>query len=174
MARRPARDGDAPERLVPERPRPGAYQQALGLLVRREHSRKELGRKLQGRGTDPTEIETALESLVRSDYQNDSRFAQALARTRAQAGYGPVWIRAELATHGLGRSDIDLALETCDTDWPASARRLLARRHAGKDLSRPGQRRKALDLLLRRGFEQKTAHAAVAAALREGGEPEET
>ncbi|KFN41282.1 regulatory protein RecX [Arenimonas oryziterrae] len=143
------------------RPEPTAYQRALGLLVRREHSRKELTRKLKSKGVESDEADTALEKLARQDFQNDARFAEALARTRAASGFGPVRIRAELGTHGLSRDDIDAALDTCDTDWSKSARGLIDRRYGDKDLGDPALRRKAVDFLLRRGFDQKTAYAQV-------------
>lgn len=139
---------------------PTAYQRALGLLVRREHSRKELTRKLQAKGLDAGDAEAALDVLSRQDFQNDDRFAEALARTRASSGYGPMRIRAELATHGLARETLDMALEACDRDWLATARDLIARRYARKDLGDPAQRRKAVDFLLRRGFDQRTAIAS--------------
>jgi regulatory protein len=142
---------------------PTAYQRALGLLVRREHSRKELARKLSDKGIEREDAELALDKLNRQDFQNDTRFAAALARSRASAGYGPGRIRAELATHGLGRDDIAAALEACERDWDASARDIVQRRYGGKDLGDHALRRKALDFLLRRGFEHKSALAAVRA-----------
>jgi regulatory protein len=144
-------------------PGPTAYQQALGLLVRREHSRKELGRKLVAKGVERDDLDVALDKLSRQDFQNDARFASALARSRSSSGYGPARIRAELSTHGLSREDIATAIESCERDWDASARDIVARRYANKDLGDPVLRRKAVDFLLRRGFEQKAAFAAVKA-----------
>ena len=141
------------------RPEPSAYQRALGLLVRRDHSRKELTRKLRARGVEPEAADAALLVLARQDFQNDARFAEALARTRAGAGYGPRYIRAELGTHGLVREDIEAALLACDTDWADSAQRLIGRRFGNKNLADPAIRRKASDLLIRRGFDHKTAMA---------------
>jgi len=141
-------------------PEPTAYQRALGLLVRREHSRKELGRKLLSKGVDRDDLDLALEKLRRQDFQNDARFAAALARSRSSSGYGPARIRAELAQHGLSRDDVAAAPEACETDWDAAARQLVQRRYAGKDLKDPTLRRKAVDFLLRRGFEQRSAFAA--------------
>ena len=149
---RKPKSGDGPE--------PSAYQRALGLLVRREHSRKELGRKLVARGVAPVELDLALETLRRQDFQNDARFAAALARSRSSSGYGPARIRAELAQHGLSRDDVAAAIDTCEQDWDAAARRLVERRYGGKDLRDPVLRRKAVDFLLRRGFEQRAAYAA--------------
>ncbi len=144
-------------------PEPTAYQRALGLLVRREHSRKELGRKLVAKGVEREDLDLALDKLRRQDFQNDARFASALARSRSSSGYGPARIRAELAQHGLARDDIAAALEACECDWHAAAHDIVARRYAGKDLGDPDLRRKAVDFLLRRGFEQKAAFAAVKA-----------
>jgi regulatory protein len=148
-------------RRKPDGPAPDAYQQALGLLVRREHSGKELGRKLAAKGVAREDMDLALEKLRRQDFQNDARFAAALARSRSSSGYGPARIRAELAQHGLSRDEVAVALDACERDWDAAARELAARRFAGKDLRDPAQRRKAVDFLLRRGFEQRSAFAAL-------------
>jgi regulatory protein len=159
-------------RRKPEGDAPSAYQQALGLLVRRERSRVELGRKLKERGVAGDEADAALDTLARQDFQNDDRFAGALARTRAAAGYGPVRIRAELATHGLDRGAISAALDTCEVDWDAIATDAVRRRF-GPRLADPATRRKATDLLLRRGFDPRCAGSAVrraASATRDAGD----
>lgn len=144
-----------------DRPPIDPYQKALGLLVRREHSRRELKRKLGHRGADPAQSEDALDRLAESGYQDDDRFARALARTRAAAGYGPQRIRAELGTHALTAEQIAVALDACETDWPAAARELVARRYPGAKLADPKHRRKAIEFLLRRGFDHASAYAAV-------------
>lgn len=160
------------ERRAKDAADPSAYQRALGLLVRREHSRAELARKLRAKGVESGDLDVALEKLARQDFQSDERFAAALARTRAASGQGPVRIRSELATHGLPRDTIEAALEACERDWSASARELVIRRYAGKNLSDPAVRRKAVDFLLRRGFEQRSAFAAVRGT-RDNGETED-
>lgn len=137
------------------------YQKALELLVRREHSRHELKRKLGDRGAESGQAGQAIDRLVDIGYQDDARFARALARTRAAAGHGPHRIRAELGTHALTSEQIADALEACETDWPTAARRLVARRYAGAKLADPKQRRKAIEFLLRRGFDHASAYAAV-------------
>lgn len=137
-----------------------AYQQALGLLVRREHSRRELRRKLVQRGAESGEIESALETLSRQDFQNDARFAHALARSRLAAGYGPVRIRTELGQHGLDGDLAEQAIAALDCDWPALASESVARRYRRKTPSDPAMYRKAVDFLLRRGFDTRTAYAA--------------
>lgn len=138
-----------------------AYHQAMGLLVRREHSKRELKQKLRQRGREDGEIDAALENLSRQDFQNDERFAMALARSRQAAGYGPVRIRAEMAQHNLGAELIAEAIAALPGDWLETAQGLVARRYLRKIKADPAQSRKAIDFLLRRGFEQKTAYSAV-------------
>lgn len=143
------------------RNRPDAYQKALELLVRREHSRRDLKRKLGLRGADPEEAAAAVEKLAGLGYQDDARFAASFARDRASAGYGPVRIRQELSGHGLDRDQVEVALAACETDWPELARRQVSRRFRPAELEDQARRRKALDFLLRRGFDQDCAWAAV-------------
>jgi len=132
-------------------------QQALALLTRREHSKHELAGKLRARGYTLDEIDTTLARLMDQGWQSDVRFAQALLRHRAASGYGPRWIRAELGTHGLDSALIESALEGFEGDWRSLARDLLARRNLAPPEDGtpwpPAQKRKALDLLSRRGFE---------------------
>ena len=140
------------------RPRkePTPAQRALGLLVRREHSRPELARKLRARGVPADEATVAVGQMAAAGWQDDARFACSLSRSRAAGGHGPVRIRAELASHGLDETAIQAAFaalaETGDDDWEARARQLVARRF-GADLSDPALRNKAQGFLLRRGFE---------------------
>lgn len=128
-------------------------QRALGLLVRREHSRKELGRKLKSRGVDPEAVDAAVAKLAEDGWQDDTRFAQSLVRNRAGSGYGPLHIRAELGTHGLDSEQIEAAMASFEGDWTENARELVCRRFGASGPEDLAQRRKAADLLARRGFD---------------------
>ena len=152
---------ETPRRERRKRQEPSPTQRALGLLVRREHSRKELTRKLVARGVETDDARAAIDRLSQAGWQDDARFAESLARWRAQAGFGPLHIRAELRQHGLKAEEVAAALASCETDWNAAARRLLERRFAATDLSGPKQRRKAIDFLLRRGFDRASAFGTV-------------
>lgn len=146
----------------PSRQRPplSATQRALGLLVRREHSRKELIRKLTARGLESDEVEAAVERLAGAGWQDDTRFAESLVRGRAASGYGPRHVRAELGTHGLDREAIAAALAAFEGDWTASARDLVRRRFGESGPRDLAGRRKAAELLMRRGFEGDQIRAA--------------
>ena len=52
-----------------------AYDKALTLLVRREHSARELKSKLVRKGLDANESAAALAQLQSKDFQSDARFA---------------------------------------------------------------------------------------------------
>ena len=167
-ARGPAEDGverggGEPRR---RRPEPTPAQRAMGLLVRREHSRKELARKLEARGVEEGEAAATVERLAEAGWQDDERFAAALARQRALSGYGPLRIRAELATHGVGdeaaRAAFDALAEAGEDDWLARARDLVRRRHGPGVADDPALRRKAADFLFRRGFDGDTVRSATA------------
>ncbi|WP_202840241.1 recombination regulator RecX [Luteimonas saliphila] len=136
-----------------KRPQPTATQRALGLLTRREHSRKELTRKLTMRGVDPGEVEAAVERLAGEGWQDDARFAESLVRGRAASGYGPRHVRAELGTHGLDGDAIAAAMGAFEADWTELARDLVRRRFGDAGPRDPVQRRKAAELLMRRGFD---------------------
>lgn len=134
-------------------------QRALGLLTRREHSRKELTRKLAARGVEADEAREAVDRLAQEGWQDDTRFAESLVRSRAGAGYGPIRIRAELGLHGLGRDAVEAALGGYGGDWLDNARELVRRRH-GTALDERAVRLKAAAMLVRRGFTSDQVRAA--------------
>ena len=77
------------------KPHPSAYAKALGMLARREQSRRELERKLGRQGFERDESESALDRLAGQHYQDDGRFAGMLARGMIRKGY--------LSTHATKR-----------------------------------------------------------------------
>lgn len=90
---------------------------AMDLLARREHGRVELGRKLRLRGASVELIDPALDRLAEEGLLSDARYLESYVRMRANAGYGPLRIREELAQRGLAREAIELALRDSGFDW---------------------------------------------------------
>lgn len=134
------------------RPPRTPLQQAVGLLQRREHSQSELRRKLKQRGAEAADIDAALDRLADSGLQDQQRFADSLVRQRITAGYGPHYIRAQLATHRLDDATIEAAIAAAAPDWPELALDLVTRRFPN-GLDDPADRRRAAALLQRRGFD---------------------
>jgi regulatory protein len=143
------------------RPELTPTQRALGLLTRREHSRRELARKLINKGVEPDQAQAVVEELTSSGWQDDTRFAELLVRSRASVGHGPVRIRAELGTHALEREIIEAALDRFDGDWAENARELVRRRHPAALAGDRIIQRKATDFLLRRGFSMEHIRRAM-------------
>lgn len=143
------------------KPPPTAKQRALGLLVRREHSRKELTRKLAARGVESAEAQAAVDTLAKAGWQDDARFAELLVRSRAANGRGPIHVRAELRTHGLDTDAVETAMSRFDGDWNAIARDIVRRRFGTDASPTLATQRKAADFLLRRGFAMEQVRAAL-------------
>ena len=154
----PGSAAHAPKRR--RRPEPTPLQRALGLLTRREHSSRELTRKLTERGIETGEARAAVQRLAEAGWQDDARFAAALVRSRASAGQGPIRVRAELGTHGLEREAVAAAMEAFDGDWSANARDLVRRRFGTGVHDDRALQRKAADFLVRRGFTADQVRAA--------------
>lgn len=93
-----------------------------------------------------------------------------MVRSRVGSGYGPLHIRAELATHGLDREAIDAAMASFEGDWNALARELVRRRFGFGGELEPAQRRKAADWLARRGHDGDAIRAALSGAGIDGDE----
>ncbi|HXD83888.1 MAG TPA: regulatory protein RecX [Rudaea sp.] len=146
-----------------------AYDKALGLLARREHSARELKSKLARKGLDADESAAALADLRAKDYQNDARFGDMLVRTRIAGGYGPRWILAELRQHGIAEDEAQALIAAAEPDWPALLRDLVRRRYGAKPAANLAERAKRANFLVRRGFDAATVQSATRA---QGLEPQ--
>lgn len=136
-----------------------AYDKALGLLARREHSRKELKLKLRQGGYEGDEATAAIERLGEQHYQDDDRFAEALVRSRVAQGYGPLRLRVELKSHGLGDARIRELIGAAEVDWAESAVSQLERRYGRAGTTDYAERAKRSQFLLRRGFDAATVRS---------------
>lgn len=150
-----------------DKPKRSAYDKALGLLARREHSRKELKLKLRQGGYAGDEASTALDRLGEQHYQDDDRFGEMLVRSRASQGYGPLRLRAELKSHGLSDARIRQLLDQADIDWAGLAATQLRRRYGAKAVTDPSEKARRAQFLLRRGFPAATVRGLTHAEVDE-------
>lgn len=155
----PVRDERRPTAIDPRR-------KAMELLTRREHSRQELERKLIARGFDDEAVRDAVEDMAARGWQDDTRFAHALARTRLVSGHGPVRIRAELHQHGIASDAIEAALDACEVDWNALAGDVLQRRFGPRKPETRQETARRGAFLQRRGFDLDAIRHALAQAER--------
>jgi regulatory protein len=145
---------------------PDAFELAVAALARKERTVGELRQWLAARGTEPAEIDAALERLVAIGELDDARFAQRYAEDkRSLRGWGPERIRAALVERGV---DPSLAAAAAGEEAPAvqaerAAALLIGR---GSDLGDDAGRGKALAYLARRGYDYETAYQAIRLAER--------
>lgn len=134
-----------------------AFASALRMLARRDHSERELFRKLCGKGFSPQVVSPVLEKLTKLQYLDDRRFASrwvedALGRHRFFGGR----LRMELVRRGI---DAELADEVvaAATEGASEAERLaevVARKFPGFDaaVATVAEQRRIYQYLLRKGF----------------------
>ena len=134
--------------------------QALKLLARREHSARELKRKLKARGIGDDEAAAAVAHATAEGWQADSRFAEMLVRSRVAQGYGPVRIEAELEVAGVPADEIRAALDAADVDWRALAVEVHAKKFGAPPVS-SAERAKHYRYLQGRGFDGSQISAAL-------------
>jgi regulatory protein len=144
---------------------------AVALLARREHSAKELRRKLAGKGLPADEAEAAVAAVAAAGYQSDARYAAMLVRSRVGQGYGPVRIEAELEVAGVAPEQIREALDAAGVDWRAHARAAHARRF-GAPPRTSAERAKQYRYLQGRGFSGEQIGGALAGGADEDMPPE--
>jgi len=140
----------------------GALRQtALAQLARREHSRRELERKLARQGAPGEQIRRVLDELAECGLQSDARFAAARVRSGARRGQGAARIRRELAECGVAAEVIDAALAAAGIDWQRRALEVCREKFGpGGPADWPERARRAR-FLSYRGFDADIIRAAL-------------
>ena len=90
---------------------------AMDLLARREHSVKELLKKLSDRFEEPELIIKVVDQLAQDNLVSNSRFAEMYVRSRINKQFGPIRIKHDLRERGVSDFQIGCALEEADPDW---------------------------------------------------------
>jgi regulatory protein len=140
---------------------PACKRTALELLARREHSRRELTRKLGTRGFPDDVVVAVLDELEQSGALADARFTDTFVRSRVAKGQGPQRIRAELAQRGIGDAAADEVLRGSEVDWRETIR-AVRRKRFGPELPHDyAERAKQARFLQYRGFSSEQIRAAL-------------
>lgn len=126
---------------------------ALKLLARREHASVELILKLTRRGFDDEAVAAVAAELETENLLSEVRFAESLARGRAERGYGPLRIRAELSAKGVADNVVDDALAALEADWGALAARVRRKRFGAAPPEDFAAKARQMRFLQQRGFD---------------------
>ncbi len=100
---------------------------ALGYLVRREHSARELARKLENHGPSSA-VERVIDQLRECGEQSDTRFAEMLCRSRFNSGKGPVRLLHELKEHRIDDEIISATMLEYEDRWTELADRVRSKK----------------------------------------------
>jgi regulatory protein len=120
---------------------------ALRHLVRREHSRAELTRKLAPHAESPAALEQVLDLLVKKNSQSDLRYAEERARALSRK-YGAAKIRHDLKAKGIPDGIVDAVSSEGELE---RARAILERKYRAPAATRD-ERAKRARFLQGRGF----------------------
>jgi regulatory protein len=143
------------------KPSQDPYELALKALSYKERTEAELRGWLAERGVEEAEIEEVIALLIEAGAIDDASFARRYAEDKRQlAGWGPDRISTALAGRGVAVEHIDAALGVENEDAQLErAVTLLGDRgvHCGSER----ERKRALGLLVRRGYPLELAYEAV-------------
>jgi regulatory protein len=125
----------------------------MDMLARREHSEREISRKLAAKGYDEDVIADTVEGLITDGLLSNARFVESFVNSRYQRGQGPLKIRAELRERGIDDAAIDTCLEDYAGEWRELAGQVREKRFGS---SLPGdfrERSRQMRFLQQRGFD---------------------
>ena len=130
---------------------------AVRLLARREHSRRELARKLGSRGHPDDLIEEIVGDLMRAGLQSDERFAQAFVRSALERGQGPLKIRAGLFQRGIDGDTASAYFDLDADEWSERAATALRKRFGSAPVDNRTDWTRRARFLAGRGFPSDVA-----------------
>lgn len=148
--------------FIAERSYSFALEKAVSLLASRARTEKEIVDALKRNAYPETAIARVMARLHEEGYINDAAFCDQWVLARSAKGMGARRIRQELQYKGVSRQEVDQALASIDEDEMYEAALAVARKASrGKNLADPGDRRKVLAALARRGYEFSIAKNAL-------------
>lgn len=136
---------------------------AVDLLSRREHSRRELERRLAPFADSAEQLAALLDELAERGWQSDSRFAERYADAKGRK-YGSRRLSQALREKGLDQESIRTALAQQDDEAVARA---LWQRKFGTPPASPQEKVRQVRFLAGRGFPMDVIRRVLQGALDE-------
>ena len=138
-----------------------ARLRAVNIIAARPLSKRELTKRLTGKGSAEADAEAAADWLEDIGALDELSYAKALVRHYSGRGCGEAKLRDELRRRGVPRELWDEALESAP-DPAETIEKVIASRLRGR-VPDEKERKKLSDLLLRRGFSWRDVRAALSA-----------
>lgn len=133
----------------------------MDLLARRDHSRKELARKLLNKGHEEPAVMEALQGLANERLLDDGRYAESYIQSRAAKGYGPLRIRMELQERGVDDALVADYLDEREPSWRERARAVRGKRFGDELPDEYKEKARQMRFLQYRGFSGEQIRAAL-------------
>jgi regulatory protein len=132
-----------------------AYVDALKMLARRELSEAQVRQRLIRRGHDEQAIDEAVFRLKEERAIDDSRVAEAIARTQSiSKGRGRLRVEREIEAAGIRRSNVKAVIDSIVTDEDALVEAAVAKRLRGRaHIADDAEFRRLYRYLVGQGFE---------------------
>lgn len=145
----------------------GLRQRALGLLTRREHTRKELAGKLSSLAESPEQLDALLDELTSRHLLSDARYAETRVKSRG-IRLGDARLAYELRSRGVADELVSASLAAGE-DELTRARRLWQKRfgnspHGADDTA---ERARQMRFLAARGFSAETIRRLLRATVED-------
>jgi regulatory protein len=148
---------------------PTAAERALRLLARREHTRRELERKLGAHVEDIAEIQRVLDDFTARGWLSEARAAEQLVRAK-RGRFGAARIRQTLAEKGVPQQLIASQLEALKAGELDTARAVWARKFKSVPATQ-AERARHVRFLQARGFSVEIALRVVRGGADDAGDP---
>ena len=134
---------------------------AMNLLSLREHSAKELYKKLTQKFQQEDGVTEVIQSLTAEGLQSDTRFTEAFINMRKRQGKGPLVIAMELKERGIVDELAHRFLESNNDSWGLLAV-TVRRKKFGQSLPQDAkQKAKQIRFLSGRGFSSSNIRDAL-------------
>ena len=137
-------------------------QSLMRLLAMREHSQKELYRKLGQKDYATELVEKAINSLAEQDLQSDQRYVEMMIRSAHAKGHGPNRLWQSLQQNGIDRELYDQCMTGTDIDWWQLAYQVKEKKFGDAVEQDWKQKQRQQRFLLNRGFNIDQINYAIA------------
>lgn len=139
-----------------------ALGRAYGYLGKRDRTIAEVRAYLARAEATPELIDMAVGEIVELGYLDDERYSRCFAEDRRNLdGWGAGRIRRRLLELGIDRELAERASQPIDDEQEMTAALVLLRRRLKTPPKDQRERQRALELLVRRGYEPDVAYEAV-------------
>ena len=98
----------------------------MDFLAIREHSAKEVYKKLCNKVESLDILSQAIDKLIMEGLLDDKRFAEQYLHSRINKGFGPLRIKQELKNKGVNILEIESLIDS--KDWTSKARQVLQKK----------------------------------------------